>query len=168
MFTLLFFDIYHIPNPAVRPFRINQPYTLSALCCISLGQFFSFPGEHGSTETMSRCSRSALNKEIVGWGSPTVAPRFHNLPHNNHMVSHLHTLVFQNPASHPPRSALALLQPTITIRQATPNIVPVEVSNCGFPLHEGVGNLCVFEATRGEFEGGFDGKVGARGEFDVE
>ena len=28
-------------------------------CCISLGQFFSFRGEHGSTETMSRCSRSA-------------------------------------------------------------------------------------------------------------
>ena len=40
-------------------------------CCISLGQFFSFRGEHGSTETMSRCSRSALNKEIVGWRSPT-------------------------------------------------------------------------------------------------
>ena len=42
-------------------------------CCISLGQFFSFRGGHGSTETMSRCSRSALNKEIVGWGSPTIA-----------------------------------------------------------------------------------------------
>ena len=41
------------------------------VCCISLGQFFSFRGEHGSTETMSRCSRAALNKEIVGWRSPT-------------------------------------------------------------------------------------------------
>lgn len=100
--------------------------------------------------------------------SALVAPTLHNLRHDDHVVSHLHALFSQKPASHPPRSAHALLQATVHLDQTMPNALSIRISPRDSALHEGIGDPGIFEAAGGEFAGGFDGEVSTRGEFDVE